>query len=246
LSINHIQMNPENNLPEKIISELKSVSDKEKALFLPRFFKTGKGEYGEGDRFLGIQVPQQRIIAKKFLPAIDEKDLKILIASQYHEVRLTALFMLVSKYEKSKTPIEKKQWMDFYLKNKQFVNNWDLVDSSAHLILGSWLFDKDRSLLYNLAKSGKLWDQRIAIISTYYFIRKKDFEDTLKIAEILLNHPHDLIHKAVGWMLREVGNRDYQTEYDFLKKHYKIMPRTMLRYAIEKFDPQVREMFLAK
>jgi 3-methyladenine DNA glycosylase AlkD len=239
-------MNPENNLPEKIISELKSLSDKEKALLLPYFFKTGKGEYGEGDQFLGIQVPQQRKIAKKFLPAIDEKDLMILIASPYHEVRLTALFMLVSKYEKSKTPIEKKQWMDFYLKNKQYVNNWDLVDSSAHLILGSWLFDKDRSLLYNLAKSGKLWDQRIAIISTYYFIRKKDFEDTLKIAEILLNHPHDLIHKAVGWMLREVGNRDYQTEYDFLKKHYKIMPRTMLRYAIEKFDPQVREMFLAK
>ena len=246
MAINHIQMNPENNLPEKIISELKSVSDKEKALFLPHFFKTGKGEYGEGDQFLGIQVPQQRKIAKKFLPAIDEKDLKTLIASPFHEVRLTALFILVGKFEKSKSTEEKRFWVDFYLNNRSFVNNWDLVDSSAHQILGSWLYDKDRTPLYELANSNNLWDQRIAIISTYYFIRKNDFEDTLKIAEILLFHPHDLIHKAVGWMLREVGKRDYETEYGFLEKHYKKMPRTMLRYAIEKFEPRVREMFLAK
>ena len=243
---NLIQMPPENSLSEQIISDLKSHSDKEKALFLPRFFKTGKGEYGEGDQFLGVTVPDQRKIAKKYWKDMEGRGLEVLITSPFHEVRLTTLFMLVRKYEKSKTPIEKKQWVDFYLKNKQYVNNWDLVDSSAHLILGAWLFDKDRSLLYNLAESGKLWDQRIAIISTYYFIRKRDFEDTLKIAEILLNHPHDLIHKAVGWMLREVGNRDYDTEFDFLEKHYKNMPRTMLRYAIEKFDPKVREMFLAK
>jgi 3-methyladenine DNA glycosylase AlkD len=239
-------MNPENNLPEKIISELKSVSDKEKALFLPRFFKTGTGEYGEGDQFLGIQVPQQRKIAKNYLGAVDENDMKILIASPFHEVRLTTLFMLVGKFEKSKSTEGKRLWVNFYFTNRRFVNNWDLVDSSAHLILGSWLYDKDRTPLYELANSNNLWDQRIAIISTYYFIRKNEFEDTLKIAEILLFHPHDLIHKAVGWMLREVGKRDYETELGFLEKHYKKMPRTMLRYAIEKFDPQVREMFLAK
>lgn len=239
-------MTPENNLSEIIISELQSVSDKEKAIFLPKFFKTGKGEYGEGDQFLGIQVPKQRKIAKKFFHAIDHENLKKLIASPYHEVRLTAIFMLVGKFEKSKSPEEKCMWVDFYFTHRKFVNNWDLVDSSAHRILGAWLYDKDRTLLYELAYSSNLWDQRIAIISTYHFIRKNDFEDTIKIAEILLFHPHDLIHKAVGWMLREVGKRDYKTEYEFLEKHCIKMPRTMLRYAIEKFDPEVREMFLAK
>jgi 3-methyladenine DNA glycosylase AlkD len=236
----------EQKVSEQLFNDLSLLSNPEKALFLPKFFKTGKGEYGEGDQFLGVTVPDQRKIAKKYWKEIEGKELGVLITSPFHEVRLTTLFMLVSKFEKSKTPLEKKQWVDFYLKNKQYVNNWDLVDSSAHLIMGSWLFDKDRTILYDLANSGNLWDQRIAIMSTFYFIRKKDFEDTLKLSEILLSHKHDLIHKAVGWMLREVGNRDYQTEYDFLEKHYKIMPRTMLRYAIEKFDPKVREMFMAK
>ncbi|WP_373520032.1 DNA alkylation repair protein [Aquiflexum sp.] len=239
-------MNSKINISEQIISELKLASDKEKILFFTRFFKTGKGEYGEGDQFLGVKVPAQRKIAKKYWKETGKKDLETLIASPYHEVRLTAIFILVLNYEKSKTDFEKKQCVDFYLSNRKSVNNWDLVDSSAHLILGSWLFDKNRTLLYDLANSFNLWDQRIAIISTFYFIRKNDFNETLKISEILLSHKHDLIHKAVGWMLREVGNRDYETEYDFLKKHYKKMPRTMLRYAIEKFDLKVREMFMAK
>lgn len=236
----------EKEVSEQLFNDLSLLSNPEKALFLPKFFKTGKGEYGEGDQFLGVTVPDQRKIAKKYWKEIEGKELGVLITSPFHEVRLTTLFMLVNKFEKSKTPLEKKQWVDFYLKNKQYVNNWDLVDSSAHLIMGSWLFDKDRTILYELANSGNLWDQRIAIMSTFYFIRKKDFEDTLKLSEILLSHKHDLIHKAVGWMLREVGNRDYQTEYDFLEKHYKVMPRTMLRYAIEKFKPEVKEMFMAK
>lgn len=239
-------MNPIISISEQIIKELKFASDKEKALFFPRFFKTGKGEYGEGDMFLGVTVPELRKITKKYWKEADIKDLEILIASPYHEVRLVSLFILVNKFEKSKTELEKKQWVDFYLSNRKHVNNWDLVDSSAPKILGEWLYDKDRNLLYDFANSHNLWDQRIAIMSTFYFIRKMDFEDTLKLSEILLSHKHDLIHKAVGWMLREVGNRDYQTEYDFLKKHYKKMPRTMLRYAIEKFDPEVKKMFMAK
>lgn len=236
----------ENRIPNNIIIELRTFANPEKALFFPKFFKTGRGEYGEGDQFLGVKVPDQRKIAEKYWKLTGHKDLEVLISSPYHEVRLTCLFILVRKYEKSKTDFEKKQWVDFYLSNREYVNNWDLVDSSAHLILGSWLFDKDRALLYDLANSDNLWDQRIAIISTFYFIRKKEFEDTLKLSEILLSHKHDLIHKAVGWMLREVGNRDYETEYDFLKRYHKMMPRTMLRYAIEKFDPKVREMFMAK
>jgi 3-methyladenine DNA glycosylase AlkD len=234
------------NITEQVFKDLDLMSNPEKVLFLPKFFKTGKGEYGEGDQFLGIKVPDQRKVAKKYWKDIEAKDLGVLITSPFHEVRLTAIFMLVSKFEKATSHEEKKEWVDFYLDNRNHVNNWDLVDSSAHLILGAWLFDKDKSLLYDLAKSGKLWEQRIAMISTYYFIRKRDFGDTLKIAEILLNHPHDLIHKAVGWMIREVGNRDYQTAFGFLETHYKKMPRTMLRYAIEKFDPKVREMLLAK
>lgn len=233
-------------IQELVLNDFKRLHDPAKAKFLPRFFKTGKGEYGEGDKFLGIIVPDQRKIATKYWKAADLNDLKSLISSPYHEVRLTALFILVKKFEKSKDESEKKTWVDFYLAYRKFVNNWDLVDSSAHLILGSWLFDKDRTLLYDLAHSGNLWDQRIAMISTYYFIRKNDFDGTLKIAEILLYHKHDLIHKAVGWMLREVGSRDFDAEYRFLEKHYKSMPRTMLRYAIEKFEPEVREMFMAK
>lgn len=235
-----------NSLSENIIKELRILSNPKKALFFPKFFKTGKGDYGEGDQFLGVKVPEQRKIAKKYWKETEQKDLETLISSPYHEVRLTSLFILVSKYEKSKTVLEKKQWVDFYLSNRKYVNNWDLVDSSAPKILGSWLYDKDRALLYDLVNSGNLWDQRIAIMSTFYFIRKGDFEDTLKISEILLSHKHDLIHKAVGWMLREVGKRDYDTEFDFLEKHHKNMPRTMLRYAIEKFDPEAREMFMAK
>jgi 3-methyladenine DNA glycosylase AlkD len=232
--------------PDPIIDELRKRAIPEKAAFFPRFFKTGEGEYGEGDQFMGVTVPEQRKIAKEHWKSVTIDELGALIQSPYHEVRLTSIFMLVSKFQKAKNQEEKKIWVDFYLKNRSWVNNWDLVDSSAHLILGDYLFDKDRSILYDLAKSDILWDQRIAIMSTFCFIRKKDFSDTLKIAEILLHHPHDLIHKAVGWMIREVGNRDFEIANQFLLKHYQTMPRTMLRYSIEKFGPEEKAFFMKK
>lgn len=233
-------------ISDQIWNDLQQKAIPEKAAFLPGFFKTGKGQYGEGDLFLGVTVPEQRRIAKEYWKSVTIDELGELIQSPYHEVRLTSIFILVFKFQKARNQDEKKIWVDFYLKHRPRVNNWDLVDSSAHLILGDYLLDKDRSLLYDLAKSGMLWDQRIAIMSTYYFIRKKDFSDTLKIAEILLHHPHDLIHKAVGWMIREVGNRDFETAKQFLLKHYKTMPRTMLRYAIEKFESETKEIFMKK
>lgn len=231
-------------LSNEIIQSLKYLADPIKADFLQGYFKTGKGEYGEGDKFLGIKVPEQRKIAGQFWKGVTLDDLKELIQNPYHEVRLTAVFILVKRFQKSKSEEEKQAIVDFYLANKQFLNNWDLVDSSAHKILGPWLYDKDRSLLYELAHSGQLWDQRIAVISTFYFIDNNNFSDSLKIAEILLQHPHDIIHKAVGWMIREIGNRDYHTAFQFLRQHYKNMPRTMLRYAIEKFESETRQKFL--
>lgn len=164
--------------------------------------------------------------------------------SEFHEHRLTALIILVHKFEKVRTEEEKKQIVDLYFANLDYVNNWDLVDTSADKILGAYLADKDRSLLYQLARTDHLWKQRIAIMATFYFIRNNDFTDTLEIARILLNHEHDLIHKAVGWMLREVGKRGFETEFEFLQKYYREMPRTMLRYAIEKFDEDLRQQFL--
>ncbi|MFD2034946.1 DNA alkylation repair protein [Belliella marina] len=232
-------------LTSLIISDLKEVAIPEKAEFFPRFFKTGKGQYGEGDVFLGVKVPEQRKIAKTYWKDIKPSELQELIHSTYHEVRLTGIFMLVLKFEKSKSSVEKGKWVDFYLKNKSGVNNWDLVDSSAFQILGAWLYDKNRDLLFELAKSNNLWDQRISIISTFYFIKRNDFETTLQLAEILLNHPHDLIHKAVGWMLREVGNRDIDIAREFVLKHIDKMPRTMLRYAIEKYEEEERKMILS-
>lgn len=224
--------------------ELKKYIQPEKAAFFPRFFKTGKGQYAEGDKFLGITVPSQRKVAKQFSD-ISLFELQKLVASEYHEHRLTALIILVNKFRKSRGEIERKTLIDFYLQNIDFVNNWDLVDSSAE-ILGEYLADKDRSLLYELAKSGKLWHERIAIIATFHYIKNNSHNDTLAIAEILLNHEHDLIHKAVGWMIREVGNRNLKAETDFLDLHYTKMPRTMLRYAIERFPEDVRQHYLSK
>lgn len=225
--------------------ELKACADPEKAAFLPRFFKAVPGGYGEGDRFLGVTVPLQRKIARTHYREIELSDLERLLRDQFHECRLTALFILILKYEKATGAEDKQLLADYYLGNIDYVNNWDLVDSSAYKILGPHLENRDRRLLYELACSGHLWRQRVAIISTLHFIRAGDFADTLKLSEILLNHEHDLIHKAVGWMLREVGNRDFNTEYNFLKRHYQGMPRTALRYAIEKFDPALRKQFLA-
>lgn len=228
------------------LTEIRKVISKQKnptqAVNLQRFFKTGKGEYGEGDIFYGIKVPEQRIIAKQFKDlALD--DLKNLILSKVHEERLIAAFILVDQF-KSGDEKKKKIIFNFYLKNRKGINNWDLVDLSAPKIVGAYLIDKEKDLLYKFARSKDLWEKRMSIISTQAFIREHYFDDTLNISEILLSDKHDLIHKAVGWMLREVGNRDMETEEEFLRKHYKKMPRTMLRYAIEKFTEQKRNAYL--
>lgn len=223
-------------------NELKKQADPEKAKLLQRFFKTGKGEYGQGDVFIGVVVPKTRKIVNEHHAKIKINDIKPLLHSKIHEERLLALLVLVKKYQKSDEK-EKKRIFDLYLANTKHINNWDLVDLSSPNIVGAYLSNKNKSILYKLAKS-HLWDKRIAIISTAYFIRNNDFKDTLKISEILLKDKHDLIHKAVGWMLREVGKRNLAEEERFLKKHYKQMPRTMLRYAIEKFPEQKRKAYL--
>ncbi|MCH8021901.1 DNA alkylation repair protein [candidate division KSB1 bacterium] len=207
-----------------------------------RFFKTGPGEYGEGDVFLGIRVPVTRKVARKFRELPLEQVLKLL-KSKFHEERLLALFMLVALFKKGDEEQQKKIY-EGYLSHTDFINNWDLVDSSAHQIVGGYLFERDRKRLYQLAKSKSLWERRISMIATYTFIKKDDFEDTLKLSEILLTDEEDLMHKAVGWMLREVGKKDIEVEERFLRKHYKKMPRTMLRYAIEKFEEEKRQGYL--
>jgi 3-methyladenine DNA glycosylase AlkD len=231
-------------LTEQIIESLKDKVIPEKAAFLPKFFKTGPGEYGEGDRFLGVIVPDQRKIAKACFQDISLDEISILLRNTYHEVRLTALMMLVYRFEKLKSESGRKEIVDFYLDHLPFINNWDLVDSSCYQILGAFYHNKDKSLFYELADSGKLWSQRVAMISSLYWIKKDDFTDALNLAGKLKNHPHDLMHKAVGWMLREIGNRDFEVELQFLKTHYKTMPRTALRYAIEKFPEELRQDFL--
>lgn len=231
----------------KLKKDLRKLADPIKAKNYARFFKTGKGEYGEGDKFLGIVVPEQRKIAKKY-QNLSLTILQRLLSSNMHEYRLTALFILVSQYKKARKDKKRKEdIVDFYLKNTRNINNWDLVDSSAHYILGDYLlYKKERSVLYKLAESKNLWEKRIAIISTFAFIRTGQFDDALKISEILLNDKHDLIHKAVGWMLREVGNRKQKIEEEFLRKRCKQMPRTMLRYAVEKFSAKERRKYLRK
>ena len=224
--------------------ELKKLANPKQAEVLQRFFKTGKGEYGEGDIFLGIKVPVQREAADKF-QELSLKDIEKLLDSKIHEHRMMALFVLIKQYKKADENT-KKIIFDFYLKNTKNINNWDLVDLSTPKIVGDYLLDKPRSVLYKLAQSKNLWERRIAIISTWIIIRNNEFDDTLKIAKILLNDKHDLIHKAVGWMLREVGKRDQKLEEEFLQKHYSKMPRVMLRYAIEKFDEKKRKFYLNK
>lgn len=231
-------------LVEQVKAALEDKAIPEKAAFFPRFFKSGPGEYGEGDKFLGVKVPEQRKIAKSVYKEISLDEIETLIQDKYHEVRLTGVMILVYCYEKLKSDEDRKKLVDFYLKNLKWVNNWDLVDSSCHHILGHYYLNKDKSLFYELASKDHLWSQRVAMVSTYYWIKRGKFEDALALAEKLLDHPHDLMHKAVGWMLREIGNKDYEVEFEFLKKHYQQMPRTALRYAIEKFDEEVRQDFL--
>jgi 3-methyladenine DNA glycosylase AlkD len=226
----------------EIQKELRKLESKEKAMHSKRFFKTGKGEYGEGDKFLGIVVPEQRKIAKKH-KELPLKDLIKLLHSPYHEERLTAIFILVHQYKNNPDEIYK-----LYLANAKQINNWDLVDSSAHKIVGRHLLPhpEKRQILYKLAESPDLWERRISIISCFAFIDQKDLKDTIAISEILLQDHHDLIHKAVGWMLRELGKVDQELLEKFLQKHLPKMPRTMLRYAIEKLPEKKRQSYLKK
>ncbi|MBS3075689.1 DNA alkylation repair protein [Candidatus Pacearchaeota archaeon] len=234
---------------KKLDLKIKEKANPSKAKDLQRFFKTGKGHYGEGDVFLGIIVPEQRKIAVEFKD-ISLEEIENLLNSEIHEKRLIALLILIEQLKKAgkeKDEKLKEEIFKLYLKkaHENKVNNWDLVDLSAPRIVGNYLLDKKRDILYELTK-GNLWEKRISVISTFAFIKNSEFNDSLKIAEILLNDKHDLMHKAVGWMLREIGKKDIRVLEEFLKKHYKNMPRTMLRYAIEKFDEKKRKMYLKR
>lgn len=224
-----------------IATQIRQEANPQRAEHSQRFFKTGKGQYGEGDVFLGLTVPQQRAIAKRNLAAKLE-ELKTLLYSEIHEFRLVALFILTYQYEKY--PERREEIVAFYLAHKEQVNNWDLVDSTAYKILGHYLFDKERAVLYSFIEHPNLWVNRIAIVSTLYFIKKDDFKDAKKIILSSLGHPHDLIHKANGWMLREMGKRNEQALCDFLDKHTKKMPRTTLRYAIERLDTAKKKHYM--
>ncbi|GAB6395169.1 MAG: DNA alkylation repair protein [Bacteroidales bacterium] len=227
-----------------IVSELFSIADAKKAGFLQRFFKTGRGQYAEGDKFLGITVPIVRNIAKANVKT-PLPELQTLIASEFHEARLCALLIAVGQFKKA-GEAGRKELFDFYLRNTRYVNNWDLVDLSCPHIVGGYLLDKDRSVLYELAQSDSLWEQRMAIVSTVAFIRNNEIIDTFAIAEALLSHRHDLIHKAVGWMLREVGKKHREQLTGFIERNSAQMPRTTLRYAIEHYPETLRQYFLHK
>ena len=227
-----------------ITSELQALSDDEKREIFPRFFKAGKGEYGEGDRFLGVTVPNIRAIAKQY-KNISLNEIRELMQSEWHEVRLCALLIMVEK-SKKKDEALRQQLFDLYLSQTDRINNWDLVDLSCRFIVGEYLLDKSRDILYQLAQSPLLWDNRIAIVSTYAFIRKGQLEDTYALSDLMMHHPHDLMHKAIGWMLREAGKRDANRLYNYVMNHRADMPRTMLRYAIEKFSPAERSILMKR
>jgi 3-methyladenine DNA glycosylase AlkD len=228
---------------EFILNELLSIASPEKAKILSGFFKTGQGQYGAGDVFLGIMVPQTRNIAKANIKT-PLSEIRKLLQSEFHESRFCGLAILTEQFKKAKTPEERKDIFDFYLANIERINNWDLVDLTCPAIIGLFLLDKDHSILYKMSESKNLWEQRISIVSTFTFIRNNYFIDTFAISEKLLHHQHDLIHKAVGWMLREVGKRDKEQLVTFLDEHAIEMPRTALRYAIEKFPEQERQYYL--
>lgn len=233
------------NLKKQVLSELKQLIEPGRAENSLRFFKTAPGEYGEGDQFLGVRVPDQRKVAKAFFKDATLEELALLLKSDWHEVRLTTVFMLVYKYEKSKLETEQEKLVNFYLQNLDGVNNWDLVDSSASYILGDFLVGKDDiSILYKLSQSHNLWAQRVAIIATHAFIKNGRLKPTLELAKMLLSHEHDLMQKAIGWMLRELGKKSPEQLLDFIKENFDKMPRTMLRYAIEKFPENKRKLLL--
>ncbi len=231
-------------LTKTITNKLQALSDAEKREIFPKFFKAGKGEYGEGDRFLGVTVPNIRAIAKQY-KNISLSEIRELMLSEWHEVRLCALLIMVEK-SKKKDETLRQQLFDLYLSQTDRINNWDLVDLSCRFIVGEYLLDKSRDILYQLAQSPLLWDNRIAIVSTYAFIRKGQLEDTYALSDLMMQHPHDLMHKAIGWMLREAGKRDSERLYDYVMSHRADMPRTMLRYAIEKFSPKERAILMER
>jgi 3-methyladenine DNA glycosylase AlkD len=230
------------SLQKEIYSAIRHTQDSDRAVHAQKFFKTGKGEYAEGDLFLGVRVPELRKLAKAY-NHISFKDITHFLKSRYHEDRQFALFVLLLQFQKADSETQEKIFQ-LYLNHTRYINNWDLVDATAHKIVGDYLSDKNRDILYQLANSTDLWERRIAIIATFFFIKNNDFKDALHIAEILLPDTHDLIHKAVGWMLREIGKRDQKIEEAFLTKHYSNIHRTTLRYAIEKFSSQKRNKYL--
>jgi 3-methyladenine DNA glycosylase AlkD len=229
---------------QTIQEELRALAVSGKAESMQRFFKTGKGEYGEGDFFIGVSVPHQRLVAKSYCDDASTKDITALLDSKYHEERLTGVLILVMKYKKDKRKNIHEKWVNLFLNKTNRINNWDLVDSSAHLILGDWLEQRDRKLLYEMAKRDAFWENRIAIVSTLHFIRKNDITDAMEITKILMHHSHDLIHKACGWMLREAWQKQPESITLFLDKFAVKMPRTMLRYTIEKMDEHTRQYYL--
>ena len=232
----------------KLLNEMMARADETQVAGLARFFKTGPGQYGEGDKFLGIKVPVTREVVKQVWKETSREDLEECITSEYHELRLAALLTLVEIFTHAKKLPEKQQeCVDFYLNHTQYINNWDLVDLSCYPLLGVWLLDRDRELLYELARNGKtIWEQLIGMVSTMTFVRHGQLDDTFAIADILLHHKHDLIHKAVGWLLREAGKKDKAALTEYLEPRYQKMPRTMLRYAIEKFPEAERQQYLQR
>ena len=224
------------------LQDLRKLADKKKSKILSRFFKTGKGEYAEGDEFLGITVPKTRALAKKY-ELLPTHEIHLLLSSEFHEARLLSLIILTLQYKKSKGAGQ-EAIVRFYLDHAKHINNWDLVDLSVYKILGDYLLERDRAVLYKLAKSSSLWKRRMAIVSTYFFIRQGDFKETFELSKLLLGDDEDLIHKAVGWMLREVGKRDIKALQVFLKANYVQLSRTTLRYAIERFAEEERERYL--
>jgi len=234
-----------NSILKEIKESLAILAIPEKAAFLPRFFKTGKGEYGEGDQFIGVAVPEQRKVAREYFSKITLKELSRLLSSEIHEHRLTALLMLISKFEKTKEQAVKDEIIEFYLNHLQFINNWDLVDTSCYKILGRYAFENQKeNLLRDLSGSDEMWHKRIAVVGTMYYIKKGSFELTKELVTQNLDHPHDLMHKANGWLLREMGNKNESELIAYLNQYYKEMPRTCLRYAIEKLDEELRQDYL--
>lgn len=233
------------NIIKDIKEALAILSIPEKAEFFPKFFKTGKGEYGEGDLFLGVKVPDQRSVAKEYYAKISLDELSELLSSEYHEHRLTALFMLISKFEKTKDQPVKEEIIEFYLNHLKYINNWDLVDSSCYKILGRYAFENQREdLLKKLSDSDEMWHKRIAVVGTMHYVKKGSFDLTKEFVTQNLYHTHDLMHKANGWLLREMGNKNEAELIAYLNQYYKEMPRTCLRYSIEKLDEELRQDYL--